>query len=115
MTSSEKHSRRANPLTPKGIAKRRKSHWPTHHQAKLAEYLSAGHHLVYDADRAKRGLHPYHAKTLTQISAETRMGASSVTYWLKQEHYDLWLRWWAGLGWAWDKIEAEQRTRLREP
>lgn len=100
MTSDKKHSRRANPLTPRAIAKSRKSYWPTHHQAKLAGYLADGHHLVYDADRARRGLHPYRAKTLTQVAAETGMSVAAVTHWLKQEHYDLWLRWWFGRGWV---------------
>jgi hypothetical protein len=100
MTSDKKHSRRANPLTPRAIAKSRKSYWPTHHQAKLAGYLADGHHLVYDADRARRGLHPYRAKTLTQVAAETGMSVAAVTHWLKQEHDDLWLRWWFGRGWV---------------
>lgn len=92
---------------PKGVAKPRRSRWPTRHQAKLAAYLTAGHHLVYDADRKRRGLYPFRAKSLTQVAAEAGMGITSATYWLKQEHHDLWLRWWSGLGWAWDTIEAE--------
>lgn len=107
MTSHKKHSRRANPLTPRAIAMCRKSHWPTQHQAKLAAYLAAGYHLVHDADRERRGLHPHRAKTLTQVAAETGMSISALTYWLKQEHYDLWLRWWFGRGWVSDNLTAE--------
>lgn len=107
MTSDKKHSRRANPLTPRAIAKSRKSQWPTRCQAKLAEYLAAGHHLVYDTDRERCGLYPYRAKSLTQIAAETGMSVTAVTYWLKQEHYDLWLRWWFGRGWVTDNLKAE--------
>jgi hypothetical protein len=51
MTSDKKHSRRANPLTPKGIAKPR----PTHYQAKLAAHIAASHHLVDDADKRSAG------------------------------------------------------------
>lgn len=117
MASDEKHRSPAGKLdsratsscpAPEGIAKARRSRWPTRNQAKLKAYLDAGHHLVYDADRKRRGLTPFRAKSLTQVAAETRISATNVTYWLKQEHYDLWLRWWAGIGWAWDKIEAEQ-------
>lgn len=107
-TQRKKHSQTSTSAAPKGIAKARRSRWPTHYQAKLVKYLAAGHHLVFDIDRQQRGLTPYRAKPITQVAAETGMSSTRATYWLKQEHYVLWLRCWSGLDPAiWDVVEAE--------
>lgn len=112
----KKHSQVATSVAPKGIARARRSNFPTRYQAKLAAYLAAGHHLVFDADRQRRGLNPYCAKPITQVAAETGMSTTRATYWLKQEHYALWLRWWSGFDAAlWDKVEAEHGPICPQP
>ncbi|MDH4982786.1 hypothetical protein [Hyphomicrobium sp. D-2] len=87
----------------------RKSEYPTRHQRKLAAYLSEGFHLIFDADRKRRGLSPFRAKPITQVAVETGMTVTNARYWLRQDHYALWLRFWSGIKpEVWDKIEAER-------
>jgi hypothetical protein len=43
------------------------------------------------------------------------MSSTRVSYWLKQEHYDLWLRWCFGKGWvSCNMIEAQPSGADRE-
>lgn len=103
----KKHSPCATSAAPRGVAKPRRSRFPTHHQRKLATYVAEGHHLVFDTDRQQRGLNPYRAKPITQLALEAGMSATVARYWLRQEHYSLWLRWWSGLSPAlWDDVEV---------
>lgn len=88
---------------PNASTKMRSKRRPTRHQATLAAYLAAGHHLVLDENRARRGLDPYRAKPLRQVAAETSMDKTTVRYWLEREHRSAMSQWWP----SFDELCAE--------
>jgi len=96
---------------PNASTKLRAKRRPTRHQATLAAYLAAGHHLVFDANRARRGLDPYRAKPLRQVAAETGMDKRTVRYWLEREHRSVISQWWP----SFDELCAELPPPSRGP
>lgn len=82
MTSNKKHYHTASSVAPKGIRKARRGRiQPSEYQAKMARYLAFGLHLLR---RDK-------AKSITQVAIEAGMSVPVARYWLRREHYGLWL------------------------
>ena len=73
------------------------------HRTTIATYVSSQRHLRGDC----RG-----AKTLTQMAKEIGTTKSTVSRWLRRDHWALWMEHWASVEEIW---EAAQRDRQRLP
>ena len=67
----------------------------------LAAYVTADRHLR----ACGRG-----AKTLTQMAAELGTTKSTVRRWLRRDHWDLWMEYWASAEEIWEDMKAERES-----
>ena len=70
------------------------------HRRSLAAYVAADRHL----NACSRG-----AKTLTQMAAELGTAKSTVRRWLRRDHWDLWMEYWASVEEIWEDMKAERK------
>jgi uncharacterized protein YjcR len=70
----------------------------------VAAYLAVDRHLRDDLRSAK---------TLTQMAAELGTTKNTVRRWLRRDHWDLWMEYWASVEEIWE--EAQRNRRLMSP
>jgi hypothetical protein len=69
------------------------------HRRSLAAYVAADRYLN-TCNRA--------AKTLTQMAAELGTTKGTVRRWLRRDHWDLWMEYWASADELWEEMKANR-------